>query len=238
MNLTYIFTQIQKLLWPEVCPFCGKASNSGICQKCRKQLEKLKIKEPRCMQCGRPVRYMEQEYCHDCMQTRHSYDQGYSLWLHRKPVSQSIYRFKYHNQRRYAIHYVEELQKEYAPQIRSWQVEKIMPVPLHRKRMRKRGYNQAELIAEILGKVLDIPVDKDSLRRSKDTIPQKELGRRERERNMEGAFSLSDTFMPAGTVLLIDDIYTTGSTLNAAAAALKKRGVQKVYFLTISIGQG
>ena len=104
--------------------------------------------------------------------------------------------------------------------------------------MGKRGYNQEELIAEILGKVLDIPVDKDSLRRSKDTIPQKELGRRERERNMEGAFSLSDTFMPAGTVLLIDDIYTTGSTLSAAAAALKKRGVQKVYFLTISIGQG
>lgn len=190
------------------------------------------------MQCGRPVRYMEQEYCHDCMQTRHFYDQGYSLWLHRKPVNQSLYHFKYHNQRTYSIYYVEELQKEYGRQIRNWQVGLIVPIPLHKKRMRKRGYNQAELIAELLGKAMDIPLDKTGLKRRKDTIPQKMLGRREREQNMKEAFSLTDTFEPARSVLLIDDIYTTGSTLSAAAMTLKRGGVQKVYFLTISIGQG
>lgn len=238
MNIKRVFTWLEQFLWPEVCPFCGKASHRGICLKCREQLEKLTIREPRCMQCGRPVRYMEQEYCHDCVQTRHSFDQGYSLWLHRKPVNGSIYQFKYHNQRRYSVHYVEELKREYGQQIRDWRIRLIIPIPLHKKRMRKRGYNQAELIAELLGNVMDIPMDNVSLQRRKDTIPQKELGKRERERNMEGAFELADSFMPVASVLLIDDIYTTGSTLGSAAGTLKRGGVQKVYFLTISIGQG
>lgn len=238
MNIKRGFAWLEKLLWPEVCPFCGRASHRGICLKCREQLEKLTIREPRCMQCGRPVRYMEQEYCHDCVQTRHSYDQGCSLWLHRKPVSGSIYQFKYRNQRRYSVHYAEEMKKEYGQQIRDWRIRLIIPIPLHRKRMQSRGYNQAQLVAELLGNIMDIPTDSVSLRRRKNTIPQKELGKQERARNMEGAFALADSFEPVSTVLLIDDIYTTGSTLDAAAGILKRGGVQKVYFLTISIGQG
>ena len=109
----------------------------------------------------------------------HFYDQGYSLWLHRKPVNQSIYRFKYQNQRRFAAHYTAELTRAFEGQVRRWRPCLIMPVPLHKKRRRARGYNQAELIAEGLGRAFD-----------------------------------------------------------AAAFALKQRGVQKVYFLTISIGQG
>ena len=87
------------LLWPEICPFCGKASRQGICPACRKAVDRLVIREPRCMQCGRPVRSPEQEYCRDCMEVRRSFDQGVSLWLHKKPVPWSVYQFKYHNQR-------------------------------------------------------------------------------------------------------------------------------------------
>jgi hypothetical protein len=113
-----------------------------------------------------------------------------------------------------------------------------MPVPLHKKRRRARGYNQAELIAEGLGRAFEIPVDAASLIRKKNTVPQKELDRQGRMQNMKNAFMLADSFLPVRTILLVDDIYTTGSTLDAAAFALKQRGVQKVYFLTISIGQG
>ena len=83
-----------------------------------------------------------------------------------------------------------------------------------------------------------MPVDAKSLMRNKYTSPQKILDPAGRKRNLEQAFSVRDTFVPVPAVLLVDDIYTTGNTLDAAAKKLKERGVQKVYFLTISIGQG
>ena len=190
------------------------------------------------MKCGQPLAGNEEEYCADCGHTHHYYDRGYGLWLHRKPVNQSIYRFKYQNQRRFAVHYTAELTRAFEGQVRRWRPCLIMPVPLHKKRRRARGYNQAELIAEGLGRAFEIPVDAASLIRKKNTVPQKELDRQGRMQNMKNAFMLADSFLPVRTILLVDDIYTTGSTLDAAAFTLKQRGVQKVYFLTISIGQG
>ena len=110
--------------------------------------------------------------------------------------------------------------------------------PLHRARRRKRGYNQAQILAENLGRMLCIPVDSKSLARRKKTSPQKKLGHNERKKNLKNAFAVTPAFRPVRKVLLVDDIYTTGNTLDAAAKALKEKGVEKVYFLTISIGQG
>ena len=169
------------------------------------------------MQCGKQIRSMEKEYCYDCMHTHHYYEQGLSLWNHKAPVNQSIYQFKYHNQRRYGELYSQELVKNFQKEIRRWNPDVIIPVPLHRARRRKRGYNQAQILAENLGRMLCIPVDSKSLARRKKTSP---------------------AFRPVRKVLLVDDIYTTGNTLDAAAKALKGKGVEKVYFLTISIGQG
>ena len=190
------------------------------------------------MQCGRPVRYAEQEYCHDCRASGHSYDQGCSLWLHRKPVSWSVYQFKYHNQRRFAYYYGEAMAKAFAGQVRRWAPERILPIPLHRKRYRKRGYNQALLLAEELGERLGIPVDPSGLVRRKSTMAQKMLGKQERIRNMQNAFAVSADFVPVSTVLLIDDIYTTGSTIDAAALECRTAGVRRVFFITLAIGKG
>jgi ComF family protein len=229
---------ILALLWPEVCPFCNSVYRTGICPSCRKKIQKIQIREPRCMQCGKPVRRMEQEYCYDCAHMRHSFDQGLSVWLHRPPVNQSIYQFKYHNQRRYGLYYGKELMSNYQAIVKKWQPDVIIPIPLHKRRRRKRGYNQAQILAEYLGKELDIPTDSRSLVRRIYTEPQKELNHAERKKNLRGAFALRKDFHPVPVVLLIDDIYTTGSTIDAAAKVLKERGVQKVCFLTISIGQG
>ena len=79
------------LFWPETCPFCQKVCKEGICTECRERLEFLRIREPRCMQCGKQIRSMEKEYCYDCMHTHHYYEQGLSLWNHKAPVNQSIY---------------------------------------------------------------------------------------------------------------------------------------------------
>ena len=190
------------------------------------------------MQCGKQIRSMEKEYCYDCLHTHHYYEQGLSLWNHKNPVNQSIYQFKYHNQRRYGELYSQELVKNFHKEIRQWNPDIMIPVPLHWYRKRKRGYNQAQILAENVGRMLHIPVDTESLIRVKKTSPQKQLGHNARKKNLKNAFAVKQTFHQVKTVLLIDDIYTTGNTLDAAAKILKEKGVENVYFLTISIGQG
>ena len=229
---------VVKWLWPEVCPFCGKVSSQGICAGCRRKIDDLKVREPRCMQCGKPVQDTRREYCYDCMHMEHRYDRGYGLWLHKEPVSTSIYQFKYHNQRDYGVCYAKELIRCYGNIIKSWTPDLMIPIPLHKKRRRQRGYNQAAVICQELGRMLGIPGDEKSLYRKFYTDPQKTLSHKERRKNLKHAFALKKGFRVVPTVLLIDDIYTTGNTIDAAASVLKKKGVEKVYFLTISIGQG
>lgn len=205
---------------------------------CRKKVDQLLVRQPRCMQCGKPVRYEEQEYCHDCSHTHHYYDRGVSLWLHKEPVSTSIYQFKYHNQRALGRYYAEEIAAHYGKLIRTWNPELLIPVPLHSKRRRKRGYNQAQILAEELEKLLGIPADHRSVRRVRYTDAQKTLDKRKRRENLNNAFAVEKSFEKVKNVVLVDDIYTTGSTMDAVAKVLKESGVEKVYFLTISIGQG
>lgn len=231
-----------KILWPETCPFCGKVNKDGVCAKCARAAEKLFVVEPRCMKCGKPVRYKEQEYCHDCRHIHHYYDRGAGVWLHKNPVSRSIYQFKYHNQRVYARFYAEVIADRYGRLIREWKPQGIVPVPLHIRRRRKRGYNQAELLAEELSKLVGIPVMNHLVKRIHYTDPQKQFDNRMRRKNLEHAFApgIASGQWPAKLhrVLIIDDIYTTGNTIDQVSKILKDRGVQKVYFLTISIGQG
>lgn len=227
-----------KLLWPETCPFCGKVWREGVCPACAAAIKRLELKEPRCMQCGKPVRKTEEEYCRDCVHTYHHYDRGSSIWLHKPPVSTSIYRFKYQNQRSYGEYYAKKLAEHCGRFIRAWNPDLIIPIPLHAVRRRKRGYNQAEILAVQLGKLTGIPADTEGLVRIRSSSPQKQLGSWERRQNMNNVFEISRNFTPDTSILLIDDIYTTGNTIDAAAQRLKKSGVENVFFLTISIGQG
>lgn len=226
------------LLWPEICPFCFKASAGGICKECRKKTDGLRIRGPVCLKCGKPVRYKEQEYCHDCGHTYHYYDRGAALWLHREPVSTSVYRFKYQNQRVFAKYYAGEMAAHMGELVRRWRPEVLVPVPLHPRRRRKRGYNQAALLARELGSQWGLPVGRNLVRRVRYTEPQKELNPGNRKKNLESAFAPGRAGQMPRSVLVIDDIYTTGSTADAVAKVLKEAGVQKVYFLCISIGQG
>lgn len=150
----------------------------------------------------------------------------------------SIYQFKYHNRRIYAHTYARELAKYYGNIIERWGIEVLIPVPLHKKKQRKRGYNQAGILADYLSAETGIPVEKNAVYRKKYTAPQKILNNKERKKNLNDAFAVSKKWERQERVLLIDDIYTTGSTMDAIASLLKEKGVHKVYFLTISIGQG
>ena len=224
------------LLYPPVCPFCGKISPEGICAGCRKKI--VYVREPRCMRCGKPLRDETREYCRDCETRSSFFDRGYGMWLHREPVSGAVYRFKYKNKRNWGRIFAVELAEHYEGQIRAWGIEEIIPIPLHSSRKRKRGFNQSEVVAGILSELTGIPCRTDVLFRIRKTVPQKQLDRRGRKDNLMGAFGVSREWNACENVLLIDDIYTTGTTVGRAAKMLKKAGAQNVYFLTISIGQG
>ena len=109
---------------------------------------------------------------------------------------------------------------------------------MYAAKKRKRGYNQAEVFAEELGKRLDIPMEKKWIRRVWNTVPQKELNYQQRKDNLKGAFQVKTNIVKYKKVLLVDDIYTTGSTIDAVSKVCREAGIANIYFLTVSIGDG
>lgn len=193
------------------------------------------------MKCGKPVEE-EEEYCLDCQGKDTSFLYGRALFRYNQPMRGSMARFKYHGRQEYAPFYAKELYKQFGKWLIQLAPDALIPVPIHDKRRRKRGYNQAELVAEELGKLCRIEVIKDYLVRSKNTKPQKGLSDRERIANLQAAFSVGsvaqELYNKLKCVIIIDDIYTTGSTVEACSRVLREQGVERVYFLCICIGQG
>lgn len=207
----------------------------GICGKCR--AETAFIGEPICKKCGKPIRNEQEEFCYDCTVKKHIFEEGRSLWVHRSPVSEAVYALKYQNRRIYGNIFGKEMAEHFENYLMNHKITLIVPIPLHKRRKRIRGYNQAEILARVISEQVRIPMDSDLLVRVKNTRPQKKLSGKERRKNICGAFAVRQK-LTGQKIVLIDDIYTTGSTLDEAAEMLLKAGAEKVYFLTISIGQG
>lgn len=228
------FYKILDYLYPPRCPVCDRISGRGICASCKKKL--VYIREDFCLKCGKPLDDSREEYCPDCRRRRHFFEQGRSLYSYRGDVRKSLYRLKYANKREYAYCYGREIVKYLGPWILQKKITKIVPIPLHPARKRQRGYNQAALIARSIGQNTGISVDEHLLCRKKQTIPQKELSDRERKENLKNAFQVRKKSSLEGNILLVDDIYTTGSTVDAAAECLIKAGKCRVYVITVAIG--
>lgn len=189
------------------------------------------------MKCGKQMEDERQEYCYDCQQRTHFFREGRSVLIHQETVSKAIYDFKYHDLKCYGYAFGKEMAGLYGEYLHEHGVELLIPIPLHKKRRKERGYNQAEILAKEISRHTGIPFDSYVLKRTKSTNPQKKLDNKERMKNIKGAFTIGKKIM-AENVALIDDIYTTGSTIDEAASVLRNAGVSNVYFLTISIGQG
>lgn len=122
--------------------------------------------------------------------------------------------------------------------ITAWKCEVIIPVPIHARKLRERGFNQAELLAQDMSGMLGIAMDTGILKRSRYTRPQKELDDNQRIKNLENAFIIDKNVVQYKRVLLVDDIYTTGATIDSCAKALKEKGVEEVFVVCLCIGQG
>jgi ComF family protein len=118
------------------------------------------------------------------------------------------------------------------------QADALVPVPVHATRKKTRGFNQAEILARVIGKKLGIPVIPEMLVRNKKTLPQKDLSAAERLKNLSGAFAMGEIPEGIRSVILVDDIYTTGSTIEACARALRASGISRIYFVVICMTGG
>ena len=233
-------TPILDLVFPRRCPICDKPVKPYgelICRECAKVPQP--VGEYTCCKCGKPVD-PEEEYCSDCRVKKHIYYRGAAAFRYRS-VSGSLYRFKYEGRREYADYYgremaraldrfIEEAGPAHMPQI-------LVPVPCSAQRIRKRGYNQAAVLAQKTSEIVQIPVDTDVLKRSKDTKAMRNMSASERQNNLKKAFHAYGNSVRLKSIMLIDDIYTTGATVDACAQALLEAGAEEVSFLAFAIGE-
>ena len=237
MNNTFLGI-LTDLIYPRRCPVCDRAVSpfgSLVCETCKETFEY--IKEPYCMKCGKKLEEEETEYCHDCMRHRHLFDRGRALCFYRS-ISDSVYRFKYKGRQEYAAYYAACMEQSLGNWIRHCRPDALVPVPIHASKRRVRGYNQAEVLAKELGKRLGIPVETNLIKRVRKTVPMKELSVYNRQNNLKRAFKICHNDVKLSTIIIIDDIYTTGSTIDAMSYELRKAGVKRIYFVTLAIGNG
>jgi ComF family protein len=251
--------------YPRRCPVCDEILGP---EEAEQKIHSLCVGKLRyvtgatCMQCGRPLDNEVREYCYDCQrlwrqniefmpQSKHAWreitrateattqiSQGKAIYLYQGPIKETMYRFKYSNKREYAEFFAEEAVRIYGDWMKRKNIQAIVPVPMYMPKQRRRGYNQAETFAKALGRKMNIPVDATLVKRVKDTKPQKELNDLERKNNLKNAFQKTESIVQYSHILVVDDIYTTGSTAMAVAEQLRKTNTCQVYFLSICIGKG
>ena len=234
----FFYGMLLDLVYPRRCPVCDKAVKpfgSLICEECTKKIKY--VKAPYCQKCGKELRDKRAFFCHDCAHKEHKYDRGMALFSY-PSVADSIYRFKYQGRQEYAAYYAQRMARVLGEKILSLHPDALVPVPIHSSKKAVRGYNQAEVLAKELGRILNIPVETKLIKRVRKTVPMKELSVGERQNNLKKAFKICHNDVKLITVVIIDDIYTTGSTIDAMACELRQAGIKHIYFATLAIGNG
>ena len=225
------------LIFPHKCAACGKIvpgmRAEALCEYCDKHI--VPITEPRCKRCSKPIADTTCEFCEDCEKRHFLVESGMALYPYDERMQRVIRQFKYEGCYEIGDFFAMRMGKAFYKWIYEFQPDVILPVPVHKKRLRFRGFNQAEVLAEGLGDYLNIPVDAETLIRTEDTKPQKNLDVHKRIANLQKGFAL-DSEVIWERVLLVDDIYTTGATLEACARVLQQAGVRHIRFVCLCIG--
>jgi ComF family protein len=230
---TRIQNSILSLLFPWTCPGCHRLLPypSAICNGCADRLKR--IEPPFCKKCGSPYpAEWKVQICPECRTQKSAITMVRSVYYYEQLIQKMVLEIKYAGRARY-LHYLSDVLVQHAishlPRF-----EVIVPVPLHRQREWERNFNQAELLANQLSRRMGIRVWK-ILRKPKKTLPQSSLSGTARRCNLKGAFECRQTKASYGSALLIDDVITTGATLQECAQVLRKStGIRRVYALTIA----
>lgn len=205
-------------------------SEKGVCQSCKGKIKF--IQKEVCLQCGLPVKN-HREKCDECEKTKHFFKGGRPA-LSYEFIGDSVFRFKYSNRPEYAQFYADCMAEHCREWLEAIDADAIVPVPLHRKRLIRRGYNQAELLGNALSERIKIPCLANLCQRTRNTAPQKLFDRKDRQINVKKAFIVKENVVKLNTIIVVDDIFTTGNTIDALSECLLEAGVKRVYFLTVT----
>ncbi|MBI1750483.1 MAG: ComF family protein [Acidobacteria bacterium] len=233
---------LASLVFPAPCRICEAtlitASRIPVCPSCLASFQPLR--GAACKKCGRPfvsdvAAAAPQPLCHLCRRDVYNFDLARSFAAYTDAMVRAIVLLKYHAVTPLGGWFATRLEEMVARDPDAFAADVVVPVPLHVSRLRERGYNQAELIARPLAKRLGLPLRSYLLVRMRPRPDKLKLTRKERWRTVRGAYAMrEDTSIDKVRVLLVDDVFTTGATLDACARVLREAGAGRVVALTVA----
>ncbi len=234
---------VASIFFPAPCRSCGELLDSGsripFCTACLAAIQP--ITGPQCERCGKPIlstvaaQTTQVLLCHMCRRELYDFDFARSFARYDGPLIHAITALKYDEVRPLGVWFAQRLADLVRANQESFAADAVVPVPLHATRLRERGYNQAELIAKPLARLLGIPFRSYLLVRTKPRPDKLILTRRERWRIVHGAYATrAGAQVDKLRVLLLDDVMTTGATLDACSRALRGAGATRVVGLTVA----
>ncbi len=225
-------------VFPPHCHVCrsfiSEAGRLHVCSSCRDSIRL--ISSPHCTICAVPFLGAGQDHpCGSCIKEPPAFSAARAAFVYDGPGRELIHNFKYeykiHLRRPLAL-YVVQVLSEF---VLTHKPDFIVPVPLHPKRLRTRGFNQAVLIGEVLASEWDLPMERSAMMRTRWTEPQINLAASQRRENVKGAFAIKKSEAVKGKrILLLDDVYTTGSTVDECSKVLKKGGADEIIVITVA----
>lgn len=234
-----MWSRVLDFFWPRDCEICGESVDRParhVCSACLERIPFLPV-DGCCRRCGRNVPKFTGEFlCEDCKTHKPSFDRAASVMRFEGEARQMTLDFKYRRHLWLRDDFADWLEGAARARFKVGEIDAVVPMPARRLHRFLRGYNQCDIIAHALARRLGVPLEKGVVRFSGPSKRQAGLSEDERRTNVKGAFSA--TRRAAGfagkTLLLVDDVMTTGATLSECAAALKKAGVARVWALSLS----
>lgn len=219
------------------CIVCGEELENpnrfGLCPKCAEVLPYNDNKT--CIKCGKPI-YSEADYCMICRDNVRYFDSARSPLIYKDSVKNLILAFKFGKARWLGIYLAQFLADTYS--MNSYKCDLIVPIPLSPQRMKQRGYNQSEELSKRLSKLISLPYNTQILIKPLENAQQAKLSARERQENVKGVYKVKNRSIVKGkSILLIDDVCTTGSTLSEAAKVLKGAGAKRVDCISVGAAE-
>lgn len=239
-HLQLIWDGLLDLVYPPRCLVCERPYRPPLCEACHAHF--VPLGEPVCAVCGRPME-SEASGCRPCEAAEKGggwgFDTARAAAVYQGPLRHAIHRFKYGRAASLGLPLGAYLaNRAVADGLVFFPIDLVVPVPMHAQRERRRGFNQAVLLAREVAALSGVPLAPTALRRVRKTAAQVGLSTDRRRANLSaGVFSVPDPAVVAGKrVLLIDDVFTTGATVSACARALKAAGAGEVHVLTLAAG--
>ncbi len=226
-------------IFPSGCRYCGKKLGLNrevcFCETCWKSIRI--IKEPACVYCGKQLFNENEHFCGDCTVRRLSFTDNRSAGIYEGVLKEALHEFKYKGKRS-LVSPLGKIMTAYISKTGGVEdIDFIVPVPVFEKKKADREYNQAELLADYIGRSFKLPVLKDVLLRVDDTPPQYKFGVEERFKNVNGVFAVNNSSkIKWACILLVDDLLTTGATADECSKMLLGSGASQIRVFTLARG--